>query len=97
MVSIAAFANAPRMHGGGFAGLRPDEVPAVLQKGEKVLRRGESSGVNVINININLAGANGDRAIEETAIRAVKLGLGQYDRTLPQRVRAISRDPRRVG
>jgi len=97
MVSIAAFANAPRMHSGGIAGLRPDEVPAILQKGERVTPRGAGSGGNVVNININLAGANGDRAIEETAIRAVKLGLGQYDRTLPQRVRAISRDPRRVG
>jgi len=97
MVSIAAFADAPRMHGGGIAGLRPDEVPAILQKGERVTPRGAGSGGNVVNININLAGANGDRAIEETAIRAVRLGLGQYDRTLPQRVRAISRDPRRVG
>jgi len=97
MVSIAAFADAPRMHGGGIAGLRPDEVPAILQKGERVTPRGAGSGGGVINVNINLAGANGDRAIEETAIRAVKLGLGQYDRTLPQRVRAISRDPRRVG
>ena len=29
------------MHSGGFAGLRPDEVPAILQKGERVLSRRE--------------------------------------------------------
>jgi tape measure domain-containing protein len=30
------FANAPRMHSGGVAGLKSDEVPAILQRGEKV-------------------------------------------------------------
>ena len=30
-VPVLAFAGAPRMHSGGFAGLRPDEVPAILQ------------------------------------------------------------------
>lgn len=39
-VSPAVFAGARRMHGGGIAGLRPDEVPAILQRGEMVLPRG---------------------------------------------------------
>ena len=43
-VPIMAFAGAPRMHSGGFAGLRPDEVPAILQKGERVLSRRETAG-----------------------------------------------------
>ena len=29
------------MHAGGWAGLRPDEVPAILQRGERVLSRRE--------------------------------------------------------
>jgi len=33
------FASAPRYHQGGFAGLKPGEVPAVLQTGEEVLAR----------------------------------------------------------
>jgi hypothetical protein len=37
-----AFANAPRMHNGGWAGLKSDEVPAILQRGERVLSRRES-------------------------------------------------------
>jgi tail tape-measure protein len=41
MVPAMAFAGAPRMHSGGWAGLRPDEVPAILQKGERVLNRRE--------------------------------------------------------
>jgi phage-related minor tail protein len=35
----AVFANAPRFHGGTF--LSPDEVPAILQRGERVLSRDE--------------------------------------------------------
>lgn len=31
------FSRAARYHNGGIAGLRPDEVPAILQKGEEVL------------------------------------------------------------
>ena len=44
MVPAMAFADAPRMHSGGWAGLRPDEVPAILQRGERVLSRREAAG-----------------------------------------------------
>jgi len=57
MVPAMAFANAPRMHGGGWAGLKPDEVPAILQKGERVLNRREASQYgtgNSQNITINI-------------------------------------------
>ena len=43
MVPAMAFAGAPRMHSGGWAGLRSDEVPAILQKGERVLSRREAA------------------------------------------------------
>jgi TP901 family phage tail tape measure protein len=36
-VSPMVFANAIRYHTGGLAGLKPNEVPAILQKGEEVL------------------------------------------------------------
>lgn len=42
MVPAWAFAGAPRYHSGGMAGLKPDEVPAVLQKGEEVLAKNDS-------------------------------------------------------
>ncbi len=35
------FANAPRLHGGGIAGLRSGEVPAILERGEEVLTRND--------------------------------------------------------
>jgi Lambda phage tail tape-measure protein (Tape_meas_lam_C) len=57
MVPAMAFASATRMHSGGWAGLRPDEVPAILQKGERVLNRGEASQygtANAPNITINI-------------------------------------------
>ena len=38
-VSPALFAMAPRYHTGGFAGLAPGEVPAILQQGEEILPR----------------------------------------------------------
>lgn len=40
-VSPALFIGAPRYHRGGIAGLAPDEVPAILQRGERVLSRRE--------------------------------------------------------
>lgn len=63
-VPTLAFAAAPRMHAGGWAGLRPDEVPTILQRGERVLNRREaadygrsgSSGA-VVTLNIDARGA----------------------------------------
>ena len=40
-VPAALFAGAPRFHGGGWPGLRSDEVPTILQRGERVLSRAE--------------------------------------------------------
>lgn len=40
-VSPGWFTNATRYHTGGVAGLRPDEIPTILQKGEEVLTRGD--------------------------------------------------------
>ncbi|KAA0677786.1 phage tail tape measure protein [Roseomonas genomospecies 6] len=38
-VPVSLFEGAPRFHSGGFPGLRPDEVPAILQRGEGVFTR----------------------------------------------------------
>jgi hypothetical protein len=42
LVHPAYFDDAPRYHTGGLSGLRPDEVPAILQRGERVLPRGQA-------------------------------------------------------
>ena len=43
-VSPMLFATAPRYHSGGIAGLMPDEVPAILQRGEIVIPKGGFRG-----------------------------------------------------
>ncbi|WP_375698005.1 phage tail tape measure C-terminal domain-containing protein [Pseudophaeobacter sp. TrK17] len=63
-VPALAFAGAPRLHAGGWAGLRPDEVPTILQRGERVLNRREaaeygraSQGSGGVTVNIDARGA----------------------------------------
>jgi len=61
LVSPAWFSNAMRYHSGGIAGLAPNEVPAILERGEEVLTRddprhvmnggGKSQPVNVKVVN----------------------------------------------
>ncbi len=42
-LSPLLFGHAPRYHSGGIAGLKPDEVPAILQTGERVLSRRQTA------------------------------------------------------
>jgi hypothetical protein len=65
-VPALGFANAPRMHDGGWAGLRPDEVPTILQRGERVLSRREAAGygpagASTVNVTINARDADSFR------------------------------------
>ncbi|MEX6725160.1 phage tail tape measure C-terminal domain-containing protein [Parapedomonas caeni] len=45
LVPAFAFVGAPRFHDGGLAGLRADEVPAILQRGEMVLSRAQLAAI----------------------------------------------------
>jgi len=81
MVPAMAFAAAPRMHGGGMAGLRHDEVPAILQRGERVLSRreaqsyGTGGGVNVTIIARDAESFRQSRTqVAADIARAVSLG-----------------------
>lgn len=56
-VSPLVFGNAPRYHSGGIAGLKPDEVPAILQTGERVLNRRQTAAYDAA-----VAGASGGGA-----------------------------------
>jgi len=42
--SPSIWANAPRYHTGGIAGLQPNEVPAILQRGERVTPANQDQG-----------------------------------------------------
>ena len=80
MVPAMAFAPAPRMHSGGVAGLRHDEVPAILQRGERVLSRREaqSYGGGGVNVTIMARDAESFRQsrtqVAADIARAVSLG-----------------------
>ena len=83
MVPAMAFAAAPRMHSGGMAGLRHDEVPAILQRGERVLSRREAAGygqagASTVNVTINARDAESFRQsrtqVASDIARAVSLG-----------------------
>ncbi len=62
----AYFDNAPRYHGGGIAGLAPDEVPAILQRGERITPRGQSAGGGV-SLNVNVINQTGVPVKTETS------------------------------
>ncbi len=81
----AHLARAPRMHTGGWAGLRPDEVPAILQRGERVLSRREAAGygghgvgASTVNVTIMARDAESFRQsrtqVAADIARAVSLG-----------------------
>ena len=85
MVPALAFAGAPRMHSGGWAGIKPDEVPAILQRGERVLSRREAAGYGQgqsaapnISVTINARDAESFRQsrtqVAADIARAVSLG-----------------------
>jgi len=83
MVPALAFANAPRMHGGGWAGIKPDEVPAILQRGERVLSRRKAAGYGqssapAVNVTIMARDAESFRQsrtqVASDIARAVSLG-----------------------
>ena len=83
MVPALAFAHAPRMHAGGWAGIKPDEVPAILQRGERVLSRREAAGYGqssapAVNVTIMARDAESFRQsrtqVAADIARAVSLG-----------------------
>jgi hypothetical protein len=79
MVPALAFAGAQRMHAGGMVGLRHDEVPAILQRGERVLSRREAQDYgNGVTVNIHARDAESFRQsrtqIAADIARAVSLG-----------------------
>ncbi len=64
-VSSSMFAGAARYHSGGMAGLKPNEVPAILQRGEMVIPRnqvgsmGGSNISNAFNVTVQVSGGTG--------------------------------------
>jgi hypothetical protein len=105
-VPALVFAGAPRMHSGGWAGLRPDEVPTILQRGERVLNRREAAqyGGNaggMSRVRIELGEGLVGRIMEQAGAQSVEIAqssLRDYDRLVaPRTLARVSQDPRRRG
>jgi hypothetical protein len=83
-VHPGVFAGAPRYHSGGIAGLKPDEVPAILQKGEVVLPRGAQSpsgGTTFAPVyHIDARGA------DAAAVARLEAGLNKTNREMQARI-----------
>ncbi|MBV0891521.1 phage tail tape measure protein [Paracoccus sp. Z118] len=85
-VPATAFARAPRMHDGGWAGLRADEVPAILQRGERVLSRrevaagvGQARPVQMV-FNITTPDANSFRRSQGQIMADARLAISRAQR-----------------
>lgn len=64
VVSPGTFNNAPRLH----KGLNPDEFPAILQSGERVIPRGQSSALSgTPDITVNIINESSNKLTTETS------------------------------
>lgn len=90
-VPAAVFAGAPRMHGGGtvgaagsWAGLRPDEVPTILQRGERVLSRAEvargGGGAIPVAINLNVDARGAQMGVAEQIAAVMRGAQPEFER-----------------
>jgi hypothetical protein len=86
----STWANAPRYHQGGIAGLRPGEVPAILEAGEPVLPKnfrmnkgGSGSVTNHIRMSFDIEGANGDQHVKDLVTQGVTAGMNQVRQEVP--------------
>lgn len=78
------FANAPRYHTGGVAGLKPGEIPAILERGEIVLPKDGTrmgSPVNVV-MNITTPDASSFRMSQSQITAEAARGIQRAKRNL---------------
>ena len=85
-VPASAFAGALRMHSGGWAGLKPDEVPAILQRGERVLSRREvASGAGSlaappISVHLNVDARGAQVGVAEQLAQVLRQAQPEFER-----------------
>jgi tape measure domain-containing protein len=100
---IGEAVTVPKYSGGGFTGNAPRSggldgqggFMAMLHPQETVIDHTRGGGASQpVTINVNVAGARGDRDIMAMVEAGVSRGLAQYDRQMPLRVDGIVRDRR---
>jgi lambda family phage tail tape measure protein len=77
------YASAPRYHTGGVAGLKPGEIPAILERGETVIPKGTSMGSNVnVVMNITTPDASSFRKSQSQIAAEAARGIQHARRNL---------------
>lgn len=104
-VHPAYFDDAPRYHNGTpGAGIGPDEVPAILKRGEPVFKSmdqarqmfgGGGKDVHVTVETFVNENGNWDAKVTSIAQRESGNAVREYDKVLPDRHRQIAQNPRR--
>jgi hypothetical protein len=88
-IPALAFAGAPRLHDGGMLGLRSNEVPAILQRGEEVLTRGDprhranQGGEVKVIMNISTPDVQGFRRSSGQIAVEASMAIGRAARNRP--------------
>jgi hypothetical protein len=87
-VPALAFTGAPRLHDGGVLGLRSNEVPAILERGEEVLTRDDprhrmNAGEVKVVMFITTPDIQGFRRSEGQIATQMSLAIGRARRNLP--------------
>ncbi|WP_313613408.1 phage tail length tape measure family protein [Agrobacterium sp.] len=89
-VSPSVFNGATRYHTGGIAGLKPDEVPAILQKGERIIPRGGSMSGGA-NVSLSFAPVIDARGADVAAVARLEQVVAKQGAEMQGRVEAAVR------
>jgi phage-related minor tail protein len=93
-VSASLFNGAPRYHSGGIAGLLPNEVPAILERGERVIPKGQSgSGGLTISMPVNISAPGADAA----QLALVRKEINELKQSMTNTIITVVRDGRQRG
>ena len=65
----ALFDGAPRYHAGGIAGLRPEEVPAILQRGEGVFTPAQMRALGAPSVTVQIENRGTPQRVVSRAVR----------------------------
>lgn len=88
-VPASLFDGALRYHGGGIAGLRPDEVPAILQRGERITPANQNGAPSFsISVTVNADSTTNGAAVARQVAQELR-------RQVPDLIAASQRNPYR--
>ena len=82
-VPAYVYASAPRYHTGGVAGLKPGEIPAILERGETILPKNQKmGGGSTVIMNISTPDANSFRSSQAQIAADAARGIDRARRNL---------------